>query len=443
MERQPLQNDLDPLLRAAGLEEPEIEVLMNLALGPADVPDLRLNAKLTDEEDAERIVAHLCRRGLVRKGASDDPRFRLAAPSALETCLPGDAGGRLAMLARATRHAFIPAVVLNPALPMPGNDLGGPYAEYRAAFDERLPQVEIRAQTVCNLGCVYCFIRKDPRDNQSTRSLERQFQQAMGTGVNRLILTGGEPTMRRDLPSLIRMARSVGFVDIQLFTNGLMFSYPEVLAAVVEAGLTSMCLHATTIEPRMYHRLAGRDCFSVLESAVAQLSRYPQMEITVLSVVNRLSLRQLPETVAYFRGWQRRVGFKRFVTQLIQCCVYSSSWDHRAAVLGPLTESVPVVTELIEAYRHEEWPIMVQNIPMCMLPGKEAHSYDLYLTFARRLLRAGRFDFTPLDTMFLKPQRCRSCVHEPYCVGLPRGYARLFGSDELRPVTPSGAGGIR
>lgn len=432
--RQPLQNDLEPLLCAAELGGAEIEVLMNLALGPASIPDLRFNAKLTDDEDAQKVVDRLCARGVVVCGDPSDPRFRLADPRVIEARLAGVAGRRLALLARATRPEFVPAVVLNPTLPDRGEHIGGPYAQYRAAFDARLPQVEVRTQTVCNLGCVYCYIRKDPRDNQSTKSLLAQFRHAGSGGVNRLILTGGEATMRKDLPRLIRGARQAGFVDVQLFTNGLVFAYPEQLAAVMKAGLTSICLHASATDARLYQRLTNRDRYAALEAAVVNLSRYPELEVTLLSVVNRLNLEHLQETVAHFRDWQRRTGFRRFVTQLINCCVYSSSWDHRDTVLGPLAEAVPVVKALVEAHRDEPWPIMYQNVPMCLMPGLEAHSYDLYLTFARQLVASGRFDFTPLDTMFVKPTTCLPCVHERYCLGLPRGYVRLFGSDELRPV---------
>ncbi|MDY0000104.1 MAG: radical SAM protein [Polyangia bacterium] len=438
LSREPLQNDLDPLLRDSGLSEAEVEVLFNLALGPASDADLRWNAKLKNDEDVESTVASLSRRRLVHPGGAADPRHHLADPGAIRDALPGLAGRRLALLARATRPAFFPAVVLNPALPPGGGSLGARYEELREAFDSRLPQVEIRTQTVCNLGCIYCYIRKDPRDSLTSRQLLNMFRRASASGVNRLILTGGESTMRKDLPVLIRGARQAGFVDVQLFTNGLMFSYPDQLAAVMEAGLTSICLHASSTDARLYERLASRDRYGALEAAVRNLSRYPELEVTLLSVVNRLNLHQLPETVSFFREWQRRTGFKRFVNHLIHCCVYSSSWDHRDSVLCSLTEAVPVVRALVETYRSEPDPVMYQNIPICLMPDLEAHSYDLYLTFARLLRATGRFDFTPLDTMFVKPPTCRSCVHWAYCIGLPRGYVRLFGSDEIHPVTASG-----
>jgi len=95
---------------------------------------------------------------------------------------------------------------------------------------------------------------------------------------------------------------------------------------------------------------------------------------------------------------------------------------------------VPTMREIVEEHRGEPWPIMYQGIPFCLLPGLEAYSYDLYFTLARQLLPEGNFDYTFLDTMFVKPEQCRQCVHELYCLGLPRGYARLYGTGLVSPV---------
>ena len=66
--RRPLQNDLEPLLRKAEFSQAAIEILLNLALGPASVDYLNYNAKLLPGEDAADVVKRLSRRGLVTHG---------------------------------------------------------------------------------------------------------------------------------------------------------------------------------------------------------------------------------------------------------------------------------------------------------------------------------------------------------------------------------------
>jgi hypothetical protein len=297
--------------------------------------------------------------------------------------------------------------------------------------------VEVKVQSQCNLACQYCFIRKNPRDTLAPEAARASLLRARSTGTRRLILTGGEATMRKDLPALIRQAREIGFVDVQLFSNGLMFAYSDVLEACLQAGLSSLCLHISSLDRETYHRLTGRDQLPTLLGALENLGRYPQLEITVLTVVNRMNLGDLAETVARLRTWQAHTGFAHFISQLIFCCIYSSSWDNRAQVVLPMEDALPTMNEILTRHSQEPWPIVHQGFPLCVLPGSETFSYDLYFTLARQLLPAGEIDLTFLDTMFLKPAACQACAHQLYCLGISRGYARLYGSGILKACRPA------
>src|SRR3569623_1044948 len=79
----------------------------------------------------------------------------------------------------------------------------------------------------CNLRCTYCIPeggvehleRADVLSFEETVALVRTFARP---GVRRLRLTGGEPTLRRELPELVAMLRAIpGSEDLALATNGL------------------------------------------------------------------------------------------------------------------------------------------------------------------------------------------------------------------------------
>ncbi|HUU00752.1 MAG TPA: radical SAM protein [Myxococcota bacterium] len=430
--RKPLQNDLEPLLLSADLSAAGAEILINLALGSARMEDLENNAKLLPSEDLPKHLSLLTKRGLIRSELDNDGRFRLVEATELVSKLPGPAGERLALLARQAKLEFVGGMTINPA--MPRSRLPNPFEAYRNALDARLPQVEIKVQTSCNIGCLYCFIRKDPRDTLDAVVVRAEIERARSGGVERLILTGGEPTLRKDLPELISQARKLGFVDVQLFTNGLVFAYADRLDACMRAGLTSVVLHVSSVDRQLYARLTGRDHLDTVKQAMRNLARYPQLEVAVVSVINRLNVHSLAETIDFFRDWQEKTRFAWFANEIPFCCVYSHAWDNRAKVLMPIEKALAVLEKIIKDHEGEAWPLLFYGIPYCLLPGLESNSYDLYFTMARQLLTEKTFDYTFLDAMFLKPDRCRSCRHEPYCLGLSRGYARLYGSDTLQPV---------
>src|SRR5205823_4009165 len=78
----------------------------------------------------------------------------------------------------------------------------------------------------CNYRCTYCMPEDGVDHVQRADILSFEEICALvscfaGLGVRRLRLTGGEPTVRRDLVSLVRMLRTVpGIEDIALSTNG-------------------------------------------------------------------------------------------------------------------------------------------------------------------------------------------------------------------------------
>jgi organic radical activating enzyme len=432
--RSQLQNDLEPILLESGLPPAGVEILINLALGSARMEDLKNNAKLLPSEDLGEYVSMLEKRKLISSSVDDDGRFKLVESEELFARLPGPAGARLVLLATQAQREFVGGMTINPAMPIGDTRLLSPFEAYRNTLDARLPQVEIKVQTSCNIGCLYCFIRKDPRDTLDTVVARTGIERARSGGVERLILTGGEPTLRKDLPELIRHARERGFVDVQLFTNGLIFAYADRLDACIRAGLTSVVLHVSSVDRNIYARLTGRDHLETVKQAMHNLARYPQLEMAIVTVINRLNIHNLAETIDFFRDWQEKTHFAWFANEIPFCCVYSRAWDNRDKVLMPIEQALGVLEAIVREHDGETWPLLFYGIPYCLLPGLESNSYDLYFTMARQLLPEKNFDYTFLDAMFLKSDKCRRCRHEPYCLGISRGYARLYGSDILQPV---------
>jgi hypothetical protein len=103
--------------------------------------------------------------------------------------------------------------------------------------------VEITSR--CNLSCPVCFADSGgSAPDPDPATLDRMFSRIMArTGGCNLQLSGGEPTVRTDLPRIIRSARDAGFTFIQLNTNGILLAEDSDLAPrLCDAGLTSVFL---------------------------------------------------------------------------------------------------------------------------------------------------------------------------------------------------------
>jgi cyclic pyranopterin phosphate synthase len=77
-------------------------------------------------------------------------------------------------------------------------------------------------------------------------------------GVDKVRLTGGEPLLRKDLPTLIRMvAQNSRIKDLALTTNGVLLT--EQAQALYEAGLHRVTVSLDTLKPERFKDLTRRD----------------------------------------------------------------------------------------------------------------------------------------------------------------------------------------
>src|SRR5438067_8371112 len=92
----------------------------------------------------------------------------------------------------------------------------------------------------CNLRCTYCMpedvVFMDRSALLTFEEIAHFVRVAAPLGIDKVRLTGGEPLMRRDLPTLVRMLADVpGLRDLGLTTNGLLLA--EQAQALYDAGV--------------------------------------------------------------------------------------------------------------------------------------------------------------------------------------------------------------
>jgi len=146
----------------------------------------------------------------------------------------------------------------------------------------------------CNLTCDYCHLEGEERTREnsviemSVEEIARIVRIAVGLGISRVKLTGGEPLMRKDIAEIVkRIAAIPDLTDLSITTNGIMLAS---LAKTLRVnGLKRVNISLPTLDKEIYGKLTGGRLEDALEGikAAVDVGFYPvKLNMLILKGVN-------------------------------------------------------------------------------------------------------------------------------------------------------------
>ena len=162
-------------------------------------------------------------------------------------------------------------------------------------FGRPLRDLRISVTDRCNFRCRYCMPREVfgpsfqflPRDEILTfEEIARLARVFAGLGVRKVRLTGGEPTLRAELPTLIRMLSAIEGLETTLTTNGSLLAHQA--QALADAGLRRVTVSLDSLDDAVFRSMNDMDfpVHLVLEG-IAAAERAGLTPIKVNAVVRR------------------------------------------------------------------------------------------------------------------------------------------------------------
>lgn len=295
-------------------------------------------------------------------------------------------------------------------------------------------EVLVRLTARCNQDCPYCSAPPplpDPPAAQVLRLIDRVAAAELPTVVS---LTGGEPSLRRELPAIMRHALAQlrrGRVHVQ--TNAVGFA--------AEGRLDDYPPPSPNLRFFVSFHAADEAMYDAATGSKGQYERAIQgirnllaagYDMTLNCVVNRINVDHIVDWVAaipeLFPDGRPLLHFS------VTMCP-----EHRPSAPDTLVRYKELAPQLEQAAaRARELglphdPLQGSthaSIPACLLDeewrrveGRGAH------------IGAHETGYEDYTRIWVKAERCRTCAADAWCLGLPRPYARKFGLDELEPIS--------
>nr|HPN07396.1 GTP 3',8-cyclase MoaA [Hyphomonadaceae bacterium] len=162
-------------------------------------------------------------------------------------------------------------------------------------FGQRFRYLRLSVTEVCNFRCTYCLpegYRKSETVNfLSVDEAARLVSAFAGLGVGKVRLTGGEPTVRRDLTKLIsRIAIQPGIDKVALTTNG--WNLRRNVAEWSRAGLTHLNVSIDSLDRSVFAAITGHDRLPDVLAGLDVAQDLPLKSVKVNAVLLRDCLEQ-------------------------------------------------------------------------------------------------------------------------------------------------------
>ena len=158
-------------------------------------------------------------------------------------------------------------------------------------FGREINYLRISVVDHCNLRCVYCMPLRGltfiPSPELLTaEEIELTARAAVNLGFRKFRLTGGEPTLRPDIVSIVgRLSAIPGVEDLAMTSNGILL--PRLAQPLADAGLKRLNIHLDTLNPERLKKLMRFGTLEEIEAGIRAAEAARLLPIKINCVVTR------------------------------------------------------------------------------------------------------------------------------------------------------------
>ena len=276
----------------------------------------------------------------------------------------------------------------------------------------------VRLSYDCNNHCIFC-LDSNAHDGTMRRNEDVKTQIIAGRkqGAERLILSGGEPTMHPNFLDFVLLGRRAGYHKVQTVTNGRMFRYPEFLDRAAENGLDEITFSLHGHTAKLHDALVGTPGAFVEEVAGLRAALDSQKFIVNVDIViNKRNVAHLPEMLETFISW----GVREF--DLLHVIPFGNAWtEAREHLFYDLEENLPHLQRAFAFARRPDIHVWLNRFPPPYTEGFEDLIQDPYKLNDEVRGRREEFDRYLSHGEKLscrEPDRCNVCYLQSLCDGL-------------------------
>ena len=188
---------------------------------------------------------------------------------------------------------------------IPLNNLDEMFKPLADLHEREFSYLRLSVTEVCNYSCNYClpdgYQCESKTQPLSVEEIKHLISVLAQKGIKKVRITGGEPSLRRDLSDIIRVIKNTpGIEQVALTTNG--YKLEERITSWVKAGLDSINISVDSLDPEMFKLITGHNR---LEKILAGLKKAQSLNMKSIKVnavlLKEYNLNQFDQFISWIK----------------------------------------------------------------------------------------------------------------------------------------------
>ncbi len=293
---------------------------------------------------------------------------------------------------------------------------------------------------VCNERCVFCST--PPVGGELPfEEVKKRMLRLKEEGTDELVITGGEPTLKKDFIEILELAQKMGFEEITVQSNGTMFFREEFVQQLAKMKCNlkiSVSFHSS--DEKTFGELTKAPyAYKNVLKGLELLGKY-EIFTLIVTVIQTANYPHLKEHLKFI--CDNYPFIKHFSFNFIDPVYWAKD---NAWTVPSFSEASPFIREAFQYLQDNGKTFRIEKIPLCFIRDFEHNHSDLRRDiFNDKLMNM--FFKRPTDTgvggewhvhsnssYFYAPQ-CKECSLQSICSGINRQYIDIHGYDDILPV---------
>jgi pyruvate-formate lyase-activating enzyme len=325
--------------------------------------------------------------------------------------------------------------------------------------------------TKCNIKCKFCYYYSElDKDNNSYDDIVKELIKFKKHGVESVDITGGEPTIHKDIIKIVRKISDMGFKVTSLITNGIVLRNKETMKKLIDAGIQNFVVSIHGHNSEIHDGLTGRDgSFNDILMTLRNFDSF-NVKYSINYVINKQNYIHLQEFARFVCKVGKNVNTVTFLIMnpISDGKINFDSFSVRYSEAGSYVKEAVGILE--DGGHKASWKFM----PLCANQESIKQTDSIYTFFFNPfdwnyrfqiMIKYGftkylfllikNFSFftyeqlmkTPYSVLrhmamlgeyfkehFTKIDKCKFCRYNLVCDGISKTYLEIFGDDEFKPI---------